>query len=501
MANGYLDALRDALGNLELPNAEAGSLIEHRINVHAAHKLLLYLRAVIGQQSLFMTRRQRGDAAEDIVREEGASSAYWTDVFGLLTKALATHAAILLYQQYMPVDGGRRQHLCIADTCIVVAVRCLLCRLLVCDEPARHAMFAMSAATVPYCIEHHLCMTPTPVLSYAMDELNDALLGVSLQWPMLAYHTDLAAHVQLLAIRVGMLMSFRQTALTHNVEAYRSVAADPAAAAGASPPPVPADTRYITSPLATRYHRAALGSMLADLAVYSMFRRSTDGAPDLVARETTQRWLDGAPARLGLRESSRFIREHFIEFSLQPGHTQAYRMENNNMQAPKRSVLVYFMGTSVQEQLALSGKSPIKLAAELAARGHTDERRHLMAQLLWVECIQIALYQRCAKTVASDVFVHTHDELLARYDMLMASELPYIVRVFHHYQVLHRGTLYITDSVVGAFAAWLHIVRDQPRFAGLYREVFGQSSADPPSRRRIVDADPAVARHLSELNM
>lgn len=494
-----------SIASLERDVFDDGILLHERIDTMSANKMMSLLHACVGQQQLLVyALAQSYDELLERARELDTDCTKCASLYKTLVAALGTHEAILGYPIHRQ-HGDANYHYRICNTVFLVAARSLMCSLLLRPQEVAQKLMARASINIEYCMENNLCMSNQPILSYKYDEFVESMMCLSLRWPMLMHHPLLETYLQLLIIRFGMFATNVYTEEVANHEKFRLpttaklVRNDETLVASAAAP----RTGYIANGLFCEYAAAILGGMAKEIALFDMFEIEYELPVDPEFMCVVRRWFDDAPERLALTESSGFMREMYSQFAVEPGQMDVFHIEYGNRQPPLHSVITKYRCRSVQTSLADATLSPVRLAKKLREQQQLDESKSLLAQLLYLSCVNSGVEQFAKPTRASAVVVKTNAELLRRSDELCTSELAYMVRVFHQFQVIHRGKMYITNSIRGAFAVWLHFAQSEERFAELCDHVKGWGAAQQstPKRRAVNVAqseslDPIMARCL-----
>jgi hypothetical protein len=487
------------------------------------------LRALSVAQKLFLEWTLDDDNDDDNSSNSNGPSdeqravyaSAWSSVYQTMCQDVVRLKEFLMRTYWLPLKATAEERASMKDAdepfyaysrrmqlVFPVLLRSLLCCVESAPREQRTQAASQLAQNYRFCAENTLCVEYGAIAQYTVSKLQGAVKALACAWPTLCYHAELHAYVEALLLRTARLMTVPESAAVHNVDYYRTQHCS---------------ATYVLNDVLLLYLTVTFVDMLADLVLFERFmlvdvRDDAEVSVDSDLEEDLaivaalnvdearalriRQWLAAAEKDSGSNESSRYVIANFCTWALRPGEIEVYRIDNSNRSIAPRELLRALRGRTINEALS---RSHVRLGTLLGEAARADDGttpEPLLYQLAMVDYCTTWYYVNVARLPFHDYVVTELGDLERRYAQLMNSDEPVLVRVFHHFQLLFRGTLYRYDSYVRAFAAWLELMmllrrsgdKRLPNVSFLYELVMRPRYGDAEARKNKKKKVPVPAQ-------
>ncbi len=165
-------------------------------------------------------------------------------------------------------------------------------------------------------------------------------------------------------------------------------------------------------------------------------------------------------AKMPSAESGKTMRQHYIASQIRPGEREIFEMANEKRTGYEtdQEIFLYFRGEAeFFRMFEYCGKSWSSLVQEEYRVG-TQESIGLQMCLFDIICLIVQSQVIPRKNLHE--YMVWESEIPSRYTEIIheQEQKPIMIQAFNHVQLVYKGTMYMLNSMIKAFIAWLHIV-------------------------------------------
>lgn len=323
------------------------------------------------------------------------------------------------------------------------------------DHPRRNELLVDAHA-------EPLCRQPASGL------LNN-LLHMSRMWPQLHYCEALERYVDALLLGVAHVLVYADVERVHDVESFRVVLPAPENDDDddddAEPPPV----RYMANRKLITYMALVFRDLYRELATVERYAGAQQlGDPAHFACDAAEyarcvAWLHETSEQHVYEEAPALLTDRYPEYELLPGEFNAFYADNPHTYRSVAQVL-QVRRANYRKLLDQAYESPeLVILRELDAHAGKPPPVPQSTHMRFALAAHLELVMKSAYPLLlwSNYMVHAHEyvERVGELDGLEPNE-PVLVHLFHGWQLLYNGKMYMFNDLIAAFVAWLRAVRD-----------------------------------------